>query len=453
MASLQESLSRVTAEVILDTNTIQAYRRDHANLVEPGQPLAVVLPRRTEEVVEVLQWATAHRVPVVPRGAGTGLAGGATAIDGGLVVCLSRMDTILEVDPVEQLAVVQPGVINADIGRAVAVHGLMYAPDPASWEISTIGGNLATNAGGLRCLKYGVTRDSVLGLEVVLTDGRVLRTGGRTVKHVTGYDLTGLFVGSEGTLGVITEAILRLRPMSRTPPVTVVASFPSLDKAGGAVAAVIEVGIQPSLLELLDATTIGALEAFRPSGLDGSAAALLVGQIDTADAEAQATQLQAVLTAGGASEVFRSTDVVEADMLLATRRLAYTAIERMGPTIVEDVGVPRRHLAEMFRRVQQASATHGVTIATLAHAGDGNLHPCLVVDPLDRTSLERTWEAAGDIFQAALDLGGTITGEHGVGTLKRPWLQQELGEDSLSVHRQIKTALDPLSLMNPGKAI
>lgn len=449
---LQELLP--DAHLITDPGVMDAYRRDEAHLVAPGEPLAVLLARSTEEVSAALRWANEHVVPVVPRGAGTGLAGGATAVDGCLVLSLARMSRILDVSGSDQLAVVQPGVITADVDRAAAEVGLMYPPDPSSFESCTIGGNLATNAGGLRCVKYGVTRDSVLGLEVVLADGRVVNTGGRTVKGVAGYDLTSLFVGSEGTLGVITGATLRLRPRPSVPPVTVVASFPSLRAAGQAVSDVVAAGLVPSLLELLDRTTLRAIESWKGMGLDDDTQAMLVAQADGVGAQDCATALFRAFEAAGADFVAESSDAAEAAHLLQIRRLAYPATERLGRCLVEDVGVPRSRLPEMIERIERAGAEHDVLVATVAHAGDGNLHPTFVFDPADSADGEvpdRVWAAADDVFRAALELGGTLTGEHGVGALKRRWLGLELGSDVIDLHRDIKRALDPRGILNPGK--
>ncbi|MFE4417235.1 FAD-binding oxidoreductase [Streptomyces sp. NPDC056817] len=441
------------SRVVVDPESVEGYRRDEAHLVEPGRPLGVLLAESTDDVVEALRWATRHGIPVVPRGSGTGLAGGATAVDGCLVLSLARMTAIREVSAEDRLAVVEAGVITADVDRAAAKAGLMYAPDPSSHEISTVGGNLATNAGGLRCVKYGVTRDSVLGLEVVLADGRVVRTGRRTVKGVAGYDLTSLFVGSEGTLGVITGATLQLRPRPPAEPVTVVGSFPSLRAAGEAVASVVRAGLVPSLLELIDRATLKAIDDWKRTGLDAGTAAVLVAQADDVDAARCAAALGRHFEGAGADFVAVSTDPTEAAQLLDIRRLAYPATERLGRCLVEDVGVPRSKLPDMLEAVEAAGREHGVLIATVAHAGDGNLHPTFVFPPDPQGVPNAVWEAADAVFRAALDLGGTLTGEHGVGVLKKRWLELELGAESLQVHRSIKAALDPLSILNPGKVV
>jgi glycolate oxidase len=347
----------------------------------------------------------------------------------------------------DQLAVVEPGVINADLQKAAAAHGLMFAPDPASFEISTIGGNIATNAGGLRCVKYGVTREAVLGLEVVLADGRVLNTGRRTVKGVAGYDLTALFVGSEGTLGIVTQATVKLRPRPRMDPVTVVGVFASLASAGEAVNDVMSAGLQPSLLELMDNATIRAVDDWKHVGLDRTAAAMLIAQVDVDHPREPALAIEKAFAAAGATYTAVSTDATEAAELLGIRRMTHWAIERLGMILTEDVGVPRSNLAQMLTRIEEIGAQYDVVIATVGHAGDGNLHPCIVIDS------ERAQQAAEAIYTVALELGGTITGEHGIGSLKRDWLPAEIGGVGMDVQRAVKATFDPLGILNPGKAI
>lgn len=453
MTVIDELATRLNSgRLITDPDVVDAYRRDHAHLVEPGVPLAVLLADTVEDVSVALAWAYEHGIPVVPRGAGTGLSGGATATDGCLVLSTARMTAIREVSAEDQLAVVEAGVLNADVDRAARAVGLMYAPDPSSFEISTIGGNLATNAGGLRCVKYGVTRDSALGLEVVLADGRIIRTGRRTVKGVAGYDLTSLFVGSEGTLGVITSATLRLRPRPATDAITVVGSFPSMRAAAEAVAGIVRLGLGPSLLELIDQNTLRSINEWKNMGLDDDMAAMLLAQADGVDATECAAAMGAQFEAAGAELVAISSDPEEATQLLEIRRLALPAAERLGRCLVEDVGVPRSKLPEMFERLDQIAAHHRVRVLTVAHAGDGNLHPIFVFDPTaDGTVPDNIWAAADEVFRTALDLGGTLTGEHGVGVLKRRWLELELGPDVMDVHRSIKNALDPTGILNPGK--
>ncbi|MGN9788806.1 FAD-binding oxidoreductase [Nonomuraea sp. ZG12] len=438
--------------VLTDPDVTDSYARDRT-FVEPGKPIGVVLAASRDDVVTTLRWASEHRVPVVPRGAGTGLAGAATASEGALILSLARMTAIRELSPADEIAVVEPGVITADLDRAAREHGLMYAPDPSSYEISTIGGNLATNAGGLRCVKYGVTRDSALGLEVVLADGRILDTGRRTMKGVTGYDLTGLFVGSEGTLGVITAATVRLRPAPAAPPATFAAEFGSLREAGAAVSAIMAAGCQPSLMELLDRGTLEAIDDWRNIGLEAGTMAMLIGQSDASDAQVTAERMERLCLDNGASFVAVSTSPQETEELIGLRRMAYEAKERLGACLVEDVCVPRSVLPEMITAIEAAGARHGVRICTVAHAGDGNLHPVFIFDHGTAEPPAEVWAAADEVFTRALELGGTLTGEHGVGLLKQRWLALESGPVAQDVQKGIKAVFDPLGLLNPGKAI
>ena len=441
------------AQISTDPDVMDAYSRDQTPVVSPGQPRCVVLASSTDQVAATLAWAQKYQVPVVPRGGGSSLAGGATAVDGCLVLSLAKMTAIAELDPGNEVAVAEAGVLNADLDRAAAEHGLMYAPDPSSYEIATIGGNLATNAGGLRCVKYGVTRDSALGLEVVLAGGRILRTGRRTMKGVTGYDLTGLFVGSEGTLGVITSATLRLRPRPARYPSTVAAGFASFAAAAQAVTAILAARVKPSLLELMDSVTLRAIDDWKSTGFGEQVQALLIAQDDSESAEAGAERMRQICVSQGALLADVSASEAEARQLLDLRRLSYPAIERLGVVMVEDVCVPRTLLPEMVARVEQAAQRHGVFIATVAHAGDGNLHPAFVFDRGLAEVPAAVWAAADEIFRAALALGGTLTGEHGVGMIKRRWLADELGAESMAVHHAIKNALDPVGIMNPGKVL
>ncbi|HEX8441981.1 FAD-binding oxidoreductase, partial [Archangium sp.] len=399
--------------LVTDPDVLEAHRRDQAGWALAGTPRVLVRPASTAEVQAVLRVAAAHRVPVVARGAGSGLSGGANAVDGCIVLSLARMNRVLELDQRGMYVVVQPGVINATVKATAAEHGLWYAPDPASWEFSTIGGNVATNAGGLCCVKYGVTGDAVLGLEAVLADGSVVRTGGRMVKNVAGYDLTRLFVGSEGTLGIVTEVTLKLRP--RPPPATtLVASFPTLVGAGAAVTEIMAT-TRPSLLELMDRTTVRAVEAFKPLGLDVESAALLLARSDAGGEQgvAECTRMVAACEAAGATFVAHSADEAEGELLIVARRLAFPALERQGATLLDDVGVPLSRIAELLAAVERIAEQRGVLIGTFGHAGDGNMHPTLVFDRDDPEAVARAKGAFDDILRVVLDLGGTITGEHG----------------------------------------
>jgi len=439
--------------VTTDPDVMEGYRRDHAvSPVPVGTPLAVVTARSAAEVPATLRWATENRVPVVPRGAGTSVVGGATAIDGRVVLSLARMNAIREISPEDEIAVAEAGVINADLDRAARARGLMYAPDPASLEMPTIGGNLATNAGGFRCVKYGVTRDSVLGVEAVLADGRIIKAGRRTIKGVVGYDLTGLLVGSEGTLAVITSATLRLRQATGT-PATVAASFPSPRAAVQAVSSIIASGIRPSMLELMDRTMLEAVDDWKHHGLEPGVNAMLIAQSDAPAMSADAAAIAKLCQQAGAREVALSSSKEESDQLLEIRRVVLAAIQRLCNGLGEDICVPRSKLAEMFERMERAAAAHNVIIGAAAHAGDGNIHPWFGYDLALTQVPPQVWAAADEVFRAALELGGTLTGEHGVGLLKQRWLRQELGDDLLDVHHTIKRALDPHGILNPGKAI
>ncbi|MDT7580374.1 MAG: glycolate oxidase [Pseudonocardiales bacterium] len=442
--------------ILTDDDVVGPYLRDEAAWAESGRPLAVVRPLETAEVAATVAVCARHHVPVVPRGAGTGMSGGANAVEGGIVLSLERMRRIVEIDAGERLAVVQPGVVNDVLRAAAAEHGLWYPPDPGSASSSTIGGNVATNAGGLCCVKYGVTRDYVLALEVVTASGEVVRLGRRTAKGVAGYDLVGLMVGSEGTLGVVTEVTVRLRPARAAAGRTVVGFFDTVPQCGAAVAGVIARGVTPAIFELVDRHTLRALNEWKHMGLPEDAAALLIAQTDSAEptAEEEAAVILAEFEAAGARDAMMSTDAVEAEALFAARRLAYSALERRGDALLtEDVCLPRGRLTEMLARIDEIGTTHETVIATVAHAGDGNLHPMLITPRGDDDAAKRARAAFEDIMSAALELGGTVTGEHGVGLLKRAGLRQELGPAVVAMQRAVKAALDPYDILNPGKAI
>ncbi len=440
-------------DVVVDPDRLASYARDRSTGSEAGEPFAVVFPRTTEQVAAVMRAAHARRVPVVPRGAGSGLSGGSNAMDGSLIVCVERMRDIFDVDVRNGFVETQPGVLNTELREHVAGHGLWYAPDPASKDFCSIGGNVATNAGGLCCVKYGVTRDAVLGLEVVLADGRITRLGRRTVKGVAGYDLTGLMVGSEGTLGIVTMARLKLRPMP-PPPTTAVAVFGDLFSAGRAVEQIMG-RLTPSMLELMDRTTITAVESWRPMGLDTSAEATLIAQTDAPGNAgiAEADALLEICERAGATKAYRAENQDQAEMLLDARRMAILALETMGDWLLDDIAVPRSELARVVRMITEVSAKHDVLIGTFGHAGDGNLHPTIVVPRGDHDAGVRAMVAFDEILDIALQVGGTVTGEHGVGTLKRRHLARELGPVAIDLHSRIKQAWDPMGILNPGKAL
>ncbi|CDO05570.1 FAD-binding oxidoreductase [Mycolicibacterium cosmeticum] len=454
MSSPLDSLIAALPEgtVVTDPDIVASYRQDRAADPHAGTALAVVRPTRTEEVQAVLRWASGHGVAVVPRGAGTGLSGGATAVDGGIVLSTERMRDIT-VDTATRTAVVQPGLLNAEVKKAVAAHGLWYPPDPSSFEICSIGGNIATNAGGLCCVKYGVTTDYVLGLQVVLADGTAVRLGGPRLKDVAGLSLTKLFVGSEGTLGVVTEVTLKLLPAQHG-PCTVVASFDSVAAAADAVVTITG-KIRPSMLEFMDAVAINAVEDKLKMGLDRNAAAMMVAASDErgpAGADDAAFMAQ-VFTDHGATEVFSTSDPDEGEAFVAARRYAIPAVEAKGTLLLEDVGVPLPALADLVAGIEKIAAQREVMISVIAHAGDGNTHPLIVFDPADVDMARRADVAFGEIMDLAVALGGTITGEHGVGRLKRPWLAGQIGPEALELNRRIKAALDPAGILNPGAGI
>ncbi|TSB22600.1 FAD-binding oxidoreductase [Streptomyces benahoarensis] len=437
--------------ILTDPDVTGAYARDMAGFCDAGSPVAVVLPRTVEEVQHVMRTATALRVPVVPQGARTGLSGAANATDGCLVLSLVKMDRILEINPVDRTAVVEPGVINATLSRAVNEHGLYYPPDPSSWEECSIGGNIGTASGGLCCVKYGVTAEYVLGLDVVLADGRLLTTGRRTAKGVAGYDLTRLFVGSEGTLGVVVRAVLALKPQ---PPrqLALAAEFPSTAAACEAVCAIMAAGHTPSLLELMDRTCVRAVNDFARMGLPDTTEALLLAAFDTPDPTADLAALGALCTAAGATEVVPADTEAESEMLLQARRVTLHALERIrSATMIDDVCVPRSQLAAMLDGTAAIAEKYDLTIGVCAHAGDGNTHPTVCFDPADADESRRARASFDEIMALGLELGGTITGEHGVGVLKKEWLARELGPVGLELQRSIKQVFDPLGLLNPGK--
>ncbi|MFC5906648.1 FAD-binding oxidoreductase [Streptacidiphilus monticola] len=436
--------------VLTDPDVTRGYAQDMAGFCDSGTPAAVVFPETVAQVQHVLRTATALRVPVVPQGARTGLSGGANAASGWLVLSLLRMNRILEIDPVNRIAVVEPGVVNAELSRVVARHGLNYPPDPSSWESCTIGGNIGTGSGGLCCVKYGTTSEYVLGLDVVLADGRLLTTGRRTAKGVAGYDLTRLFVGSEGTLGVVVRAVLALRP-SPPPQLVLAAEFASTGDAGAAVCAVMEAGWTPSLMELMDTTTVRAVNALARMGLPDSTAALLLVGFDSTDPTGDLAAVAELCRAAGATDVVPAADSAESELLLEARRLALPALDSLGTTMIDDVAVPRSRLAAMLDGTAAIAAEYDLTIGVVAHAGDGNTHPVVVFDAADPDQAARARASFDAIMELGLDLGGTITGEHGVGLLKKEWLARELGPVGLEMQRRLKAAFDPDNLLNPGK--
>ncbi|MEE2032436.1 FAD-binding oxidoreductase [Rhodococcus chondri] len=435
--------------VVTDPDILAGYRQDRAQDPDAAVPRAVVRAASTADVQATLRWANAYGVPVVPRGAGTSLSGGSGGVEGGIVLSTEKMRAIT-IDTTTRTAVAQPGLLNVEVKKAAAEHGLWYPPDPSSFEICTIGGNAATNAGGLCCVKYGVTTDYVLGLEVVLADGTAVRLGGPRLKDVAGLSLTKLFVGSEGTLGVITEVTLRLLP-PQPPASTMVATFGSVQAAADAVVAITG-SLRPAMLEFMDRASICAVEDMLRMGLDRTTEAMLIARSDAPGAAAAgeiATMVQACRDAG-ADEVFATDDPEEGEAFAAARRMAIPAVERTGSLLLEDVGVPLPALPALVSRIAEIADRQNVTVAVIAHAGDGNTHPLIVFDPADEDMTARAQVAFGQIMDLAIELGGTITGEHGVGRLKKAWLPDQVGPDVMALTRRIKDALDPNSILNPG---
>jgi len=419
-------------------------------------PDVVVLPKSTEEVSGVMKIAYRESIPVVPRGMGSGLAAASVPFSGGIALSLTRMDRILEIDEANMTAAAEAGVVTADLQTEVEKRGLFYPPDPASVKQSTIGGNVACNAGGPRCLKYGVTGDYVLGLKVVLADGRVLQTGGKAIKNVTAYNLTQLFVGSEGTLGVITEVLVRL--ISKPEYVrTALAVFPVLDDASRTVNAILTAGIVPCTIEMMDDTTIETVEEYMHLGLPVGAAAMLILESDGEDLDMVNREIEVMAEIArehGASEVKVAQDEAErADLWRGRRSLSPSLARRAPNKLGEDISVPRSQIPEAVRRIKEIGRKYNLPIVVFGHAGDGNLHPNILFDRRDEEEWGRVEQAVGEIFAMAVELGGTLSGEHGVGTLKLPYLEMALGSVAMDVMRRIKQAFDPKGILNPGKKI
>ncbi|KNX39225.1 FAD-binding oxidoreductase [Luteipulveratus halotolerans] len=451
-------MSQITApdlepgRVVADRDVALAYATDYSHGSTAPDDFLVVRARDRDDVVAVLEHAQAHRIPVVPQGARTSLCGAATALEGGIVLNVEALrSTRIEVD--ERYAVVGPGVNTAALKQAVAAEGLFYPPDPASSPMCTIGGNVATNAGGLCCVKYGVTADYVRGLEVVLAGGEAIRTGRRTAKGVAGLDLTGLFVGSEGQLGVVTEAVLKLVPAADA-PLTALATFGSLEQVTRGLVALRADRHSPNLIEVLDHASLQLIQQVEDFGFPADAQAALLVQSDRPGHTAEDVQRYAdLLTAAGAVEVAVADDPQEADALMAGRRALAPSFELKGPHFIEDVCVPVGRLGELIARAEELSARSGVDIVMSGHGGDGNLHPTVFYAEDVPGSRERAEEAFESLVDLALGMGGTITGEHGVGALKRQWLPRELGEAELARQRAIKAMFDPVGILNPGRPL
>ena len=452
--SFLENLKKVLPDesVVQDEFVLSENSRDFGQLSEmPINPIAVVFPTEAQQVQQLMQLATEFGMPVISRGAGTGVSGGVHVLGEAVILNLSRMNRILDIRPDDEIAVVEPGVINHDLNVAVAKFGLMYAPDPASYKMSTLGGNVATNAGGLRCAKYGVTRESVLSLDVVLADGRLIRVGKNTFKGVAGYDLTALFTGSEGTLGVVVRAVLRLRYL----PVDerdVSLLFPSLEEAVHGVQLIAKARIQPAILELIDHATIQVLDKQYSTNLSASGGAMLLARLDGYGAAREEEAIREVFA--DRNVVLSSAGSSEATQLIEMRRTSRGDTKDDAYRTGEDVAIPKSKMVEYVHRLQAAAKQERVDLRMISHVGDGNLHPTFSVEPDDvGDPLARLHRAVESSVRIALEMGGTITGEHGVGLIKKDWLPWEQSADVLQLQRSIKSLLDPLNILNPGKAI
>lgn len=451
---MADVVARLRAElgdrVVTDPAALAPLRTDRSGALAAGAPLALVEAASIADVRATCRIASATGTPIVPRGAGSGLAGGASAGAGTIVLSTAGMRRILEINADDQLCVVEPGILNGALNAELARHGLWWPPDPASKDFSSVGGNIAMNAGGLLCAKYGVTREAVLALKVVLASGELIEVGHRTVKGVTGYDLCALMIGSEGTLGIIVEATLKLRPAITGEVPAIGAYFQNVRDAAAAAAAVTAASIRPAIMELLDRNMLEA--ASRSTGVDLASHGnnYLLIQTDGADARGEAERiLELVLPLATSAEL--TLDPESAATLVDVRRRGFPALEEMGAMLVEDCAVPRSRMAEMFERVEAIAAKYDVFIACPAHAGDGNLHPTFVFEGSADAVPDEIWQAAGEIFESALELGGTLSGEHGIGLLKRRWLGAELGDTQLALQRQVKAVFDPAGILNPGK--
>lgn len=437
--------------VLTGPEELLCYGYDATN--QEARPECVLLPTTTEQVSEVVKIADEHEIPICARGAGSGLSGGAVPIRGGIALVMTKMDRILEINTDDMYVRCEPGVVVAELISEVAKHGLVYPPDPSSMKTCTMGGAVAENAGGLRGLKYGVTKDYIISLVVVGADGRVFKTGALPVKSVSGYDMTKLFVGSEGTLGIITEITAKLTPPPKARK-SLMALFNSVGDAGRTVAAVIKSGTIPATLEIMDKTTINAVEDAKQIGLPRETAALLLFETD-GDPEVvlkEADTIEKICHEHNATEIRVAKSDAERDAIWAARRASLPSLSRIKPTcILEDATVPRSKVPDMLEAVVKIAEKHNLLIGTFGHAGDGNLHPTIICDERDAEEMERVEKAIDEIFEAALALKGTLSGEHGIGTAKMRYLEKEFGEAGVDVMRAIKKALDPKNILNPGK--
>lgn len=444
--------SIVGEESVLDSYEDRIGYSYDATMVE-NLPDCIVFPRNAQEICEIVKIASANKIPIFPRGAGSGLSGGSVPIKGGIVLVIMRMNKILEINKDDLYAVVEPGVVVADLINEVAKFGLLYPPDPSSMKVATMGGSVAENAGGLRGLKYGVTKDYVMSLDVVNSDGKIFKTGAITVKSVSGYDLTRLFVGSEGTLGIITKITVKLIPLPEFRK-SMMAIFRDINMAAKTVADIIKSGIIPATIEILDKITINAVEDYKKIGLQRDAEAILLIETDGVKeaAEKEADKIISVCKGNKAMDVVIAKDDVEREKLWTARRSALPALGRVKPTcILEDATVPRSKIPDMIKAINEISKKYNIMIGTFGHAGDGNLHPTIITDERNKEEMGRVEKAIDEIFKSALELNGTLTGEHGIGITKMKYLKDEFGETGVEAMKKVKHALDPNNIFNPGK--
>jgi glycolate oxidase len=418
------------------------------------EPDVIVTPSRKEEIVALVKLAAKHKVPIVTRGSGTNLSGGTIPIDGGIVLSMLKFDKIIEVDPANLTATVEPGLVIQRLNEAVAAHGLIYPPDPGTVTTATMGGSVSECSGGLRGLKYGVTKDYVMGLEIVMTDGEVIRTGGKTVKNVSGYDLTKLFTGAEGTLGIITEIIVKLIPAPKYRR-SMLAVFDDLDKAGKTIADIISHKVIPATLEIMDNVTIRTVENYSKIGLPVEAEAVLVIEVDGSIEEVVVKEFETVksiCSGNGATSMKLAESDSDRDAIFAARRAALPALAQVKPTtVLEDATVPRSRIPEMLKALREIAVKYNLQIGTFGHAGDGNLHPTILTDESNKEEMERVHQAVDEIFKVAISLGGTLSGEHGIGMAKSKYMELQFGPAGVNVMKKIKDALDPDNILNPGK--
>ncbi len=445
LSELQKALGE-SVSLITDPSITPAYSRDQAPFAHSEPPLAVVIAREIETISKLLAFASAHKIPIVTRGAGSGLAGGANSTADSIVLSLEKMNSILEIDTKNLIARVQAGVINLDLDKAASAHGLAYLPDPASREWSTIGGNVATNAGGMCCVKYGVTSQHVRAMTVVLANGEIVKLGSATKKAVTTLDLASLMIGSEGTLGIIVEITVGLAPRPKNPS-TLIATFATITEAARASTELLTFG--PSMLEIVDSTTIQAVESWKSLGFE-SAGSVLILQVDDGTDLNPAIKLCQTM---GAIDAMFSDDPADAADLIALRKLAYPALERMGMTLLDDVAVPLTKIADLVLEVEEIAKRNNLTIAVFGHAGDGNLHPTIVFPHGDDEAAKRAAKAFSEIVEAAQSMGGTTSGEHGVGSIKRELAAKEINPKVRELQLQIKHLFDPKNILNPDKKL